>query len=258
MLRVIYFFIILTQIAQAAPPPVTKPLAKSTPAPSAPKPVAAPAPSALPSKQAQSAANADGSLPAPPPTPAPSESATPGSDEDFRAKLSESVQKIEKSIKLIRAQITESQNAPFLPDLYIQLGDLLSQKSITLYYIKMEHDHGTVSNSVTEKDKAFAPVISAQKEAIEIYKLVLHDFPTYSKRSEVTYKLALSLKAIDEIPEFLKTASQLIKDYPGSQDAMRANLLLGRHFLDGKDFDEAYIYLGAKNTWTLFIPLKWS
>jgi hypothetical protein len=227
MLRVIYFFLILTQIAQAAPP-----TAKSS---------GKPAPQ--PSRLAQAAANSDGSLPAPPPAPQPSESPAAGSDEDFRAKLSESVQKIEKSIKLIRQQITESQNAPFLPDLYIQLGDLLSQKSITLYYIKMEHDHGTVSNSVTEKDKAFAPVVAAQKEAIDIYKLVLHDFPTYAKRSEVTYKLALSLKAIDEVPEFIKTASQLIKDYPGSQDAMRANLLLGRHFLDGKDFDEAYGFL---------------
>jgi tetratricopeptide (TPR) repeat protein len=229
MLRVIYFFLILTQIAQAAQQPA--------------KPSGTPTPSAVTPAQAKTAANADGVRPSPPPTPVASESAVPGSDEDFRAKLSESVQKIEKSIKLIRQQITESQNAPFLPDLYVQLGDLLSQKSITLYYIKMEHDHGVSSGSVSDKDKAFAPVISAQKEAIEIYKLVLHDFPTYQKRSEVTYKLALSLKAIDEVPEFIKTASQLIKDYPGSQDAMRANLLLGRHFLDGKDFDEAYTFL---------------
>jgi hypothetical protein len=176
--------------------------------------------------------------------------ATPGSDEDFKQKLTESVQKTDKSIKIIREQITESQNAPFLPDLYVQLGDLLSQKSITLYYIKMEHDKGVSAGSPATKE--FGPVVAAQKEAIDIYKLVLHDFPTYAKRSEVTYKLALSLKAIDEVPEFLKVASQLIKDFPGSQDAMRANLLLGRHFLDEHDFDEAYTFLKpiAETTYT--------
>jgi hypothetical protein len=82
--------------------------------------------------------------PVPSPSPVPSASPSPvtasltstssaAADEEFKHKLSESVQKTDKSIKIIRQQITESANAPFLPDLYVQLGDLLSQKSITLY-----------------------------------------------------------------------------------------------------------------------------
>ncbi|MDR3607068.1 MAG: hypothetical protein P4M08_06785 [Oligoflexia bacterium] len=210
MLRVILLFLILARITNAAP---------STPLSAGAIPKASPHPQDLPAPGTVSA----------------------DSDDEFRRKLSDAVQKTDKSIKIIRQQITESQNAPFLPDLFVQLGDLLSQKSITLYYIKMERDHAPQAGSGNIKE--FGPVVAAQKEAIETYKLVLHDFPTYGKRSEVTYKLALSLKAIDEIPSFLRVATKLIKDYPGSQDAMRASLLLGRHFLDGHEFDQAYAFL---------------
>ena len=43
---------------------------------------------------------------------------------------------INKSIDVLKQQITDNPNAPFLADLYLELGNLYSQKSNTLYYIK--------------------------------------------------------------------------------------------------------------------------
>jgi hypothetical protein len=192
---------------------------------------------------------ADAPKPAGSPAPSPSAGASPAPvadtgqqlDQNFREKLSESIQKTEKSIKILRQQIIESQNAPFLPDLYVQLADLLSQKALTLYYVQMERD-GKVDTGPTKVQEA-QPVVQATKEAVEVYKTVLHDFPKYSKRSEVEYKLALSLKSIDDVPQFIGVASRLIKEYPGTEDAMRASLLLGRHFLDEHEFDAAFTVL---------------
>lgn len=193
--------------------------------------------------QAVKVAPAPSAAVAPISTPTPKPSATPKSptsaevDKEFRAKLVESIQKTEKSIKIIRKQIIESQNAPFLADLYVQLGDLLAQKAITLYYVKMEND-SKVETSTTKIEEA-QPVVVATREAIEVYKTVLHDFPNYPKKPDVTYKLAVSLKSIDDIPQFIGVASKLIKDYPNTDYSMRTSLLLGKHFLDGHDYDEA-------------------
>jgi hypothetical protein len=57
-------------------------------------------------------------------------------EEEFRSKLSDMFNRLNKSIKLIRDQITENQSAPFLANLYMQLGDMLTQKANVQYYIK--------------------------------------------------------------------------------------------------------------------------
>jgi tetratricopeptide (TPR) repeat protein len=172
--------------------------------------------------------------------PAPTTTTSSG-DAEFKAKLTESIQKTEKSIKIIRKQIIESQNAPFLADLYVQLGDLLAQKAIALYYVKIEND-SKVEAGPTKTEEA-QPVVLATREAIEVYKTVLHDFPAYPKRPDVMYKLAVSYKSIDDVPQFIGAATKVIHDYPNTDYSMRASLLLGRHFLDSHDYDSAFPFL---------------
>jgi tetratricopeptide (TPR) repeat protein len=156
-------------------------------------------------------------------------------DQDFRKKLSLVLKRTEKSIKLLTAQITESLSAPFLPDLYLQLAELQSQKSNTLYFIQMEIQNGTESKS----DKEFSPVILAQKEAIATYDMLLKDFPKFPKRSSVLYRMALALKSIDEIPGFVRTTQQILREYPGGEEATRSKILLGEYYFEKQDFDEA-------------------
>ena len=125
----------------------------------------------------------------------------PKEDEEFRQKLIQMLQRAEKSEKILRQQITESQTAPFLPDLYLQLAQLLSDKSNTLYYIQMEKRKGS---DAPLDDKEASPVVAAQKEAIATYNLILKDFPTFGKRKQILYRLALADMSIDEHIEFMK------------------------------------------------------
>ena len=160
---------------------------------------------------------------------------------EFQEKLKEMLKRTEKSAKLLREQIVSSQTAPYLPELYMQLADLLSQRSNTLYYIQMEKLKKEDSNVAV--DKKFSPVIQAQKEAIEVYQQVLHDFPNFSKREITLFRLALALKSIDETPDFIRTSSQLISQFPNSTEAMKVRLLLGQHYFDNQDFSEAKSFL---------------
>lgn len=157
---------------------------------------------------------------------------------EFRAKLGQLLTNVEKSISILRNQIHESQHAAFLPDLYFELADLLSQKSTALYYIQKERAKDAGGDMAMDDSKA-GPVIVAQKEANQVLESILEDFPQYAKRAEVMYSLALGYNAIDESPLFFKVVQRLKADYAGSNEAIRAAILLGQHLFQKGMVDEA-------------------
>jgi len=166
---------------------------------------------------------------------------TPGGDEemseeDFKNKLSDMFNRLNKSIKIIRDQVTENQSAPFLANLYMQLGDMLTQKANVQYYIKMESTKGEAAE---EGDKKFKDVIDTTKEAVAIYEKILKEFPKFVGRSRAMYQLASALKSIDEGQKFLMVANDLIKQFPGTKDGAKGQLLLGQHIFEKGIFDEA-------------------
>ena len=56
--------------------------------------------------------------------------------------------------------------------------------------------------------------------------------------------MALALKSIDEIPAFMKAANEVIHDYPGTDEAIRSELLIGQFFYEKQDYSEAKKHLG--------------
>lgn len=162
------------------------------------------------------------------------------SEQEFRKNLTVLLERTEKSIEILRSQILENQAAPFLADLYLQLGELLTQKASTLYYIQMERE-GRTGDLALSKGQ-FSPITEAQKEAIETFTRILAEFPRFDKRVKVFYLLAVSLKSIDEVPRFLKTAEKMMKQFPKDPQTMRVRLLLGQHYFDKGLYREA---LGA-------------
>ena len=155
---------------------------------------------------------------------------------EFRAKLSDMLNRTEKSIKVLREQLTESTHAPFLADLYVQLGDLLAQKATTLYYIQMEKMGKSDVELKADKD---SPVVQATKEAVAVYQQIIHDFPQYPKRGMVQYRIALADKSIGAIPQFIQICSMLMKEAPNSEEGVRATMLMGQHFFEDLDWKES-------------------
>ncbi len=155
---------------------------------------------------------------------------------DFKSKLALMLDYINKSIDVLKQQITDNPNAPFLADLYLELGNLYSQKSNTLYYIQMERME---SDNDSGNQKKFSIVVEASKEAIAIYELLVKDFPEYHRIPEVLYLLALINSSIDNEAKFLITAEKLVKTYPKSKEAMQARMLLGQFNFHKGDYKEA-------------------
>ncbi len=165
----------------------------------------------------------------------------PMQEGNFEEKLKNMFERTEKSIKLVRDQIFESQNAPFLPELYMQLAELLTQKSNALYYIQMEKMKKL--DTTVSGDKAFSPVVQTQKEAIAIYQRVLVDFPNFKNKDQVLFRLALANKSIDEIPQFLDVSGKLLAGWPNGEEAMKVRLLLGQHHFENMEFEAAMRFL---------------
>lgn len=155
---------------------------------------------------------------------------------EFASKLKEMVDRLNKSVELIRVQITESQNAPFLPDLYLQLGELLNQKANSIYYLQMERESRTDQTAMASLK--FGSVVRAQKEAVQAFQVIIKDFPKFDKRAKTLYYLAVTLKSIDEVPEFMKVAGQLQREFPNSNEAMKTRILLAQHYYDLQQYDE--------------------
>ena len=162
-------------------------------------------------------------------------------DAEFRKKLASMLDKTEKSLKIIREQIVQNQSAPFLADLYMQLGDLLTEKSTVLYYLQMQGDNRT-ENKIAATQK-FSPVVVTAQEAITIYEQILKEFPKFDKRDKILYRLAVSQKSIDESAAFVKTAEQLIKDYPNTKETIQVRLLLGQHYFDMQALEDSLTQL---------------
>lgn len=157
-------------------------------------------------------------------------------EEEFRGKLSDMFNRLNKSIKILRDQITENQSAPFLANLYMQLGDMLTQKANVQYYIKMESSKG---EETEESDKKFKDVVDSTKEAVAIYEKILKEFPKFAGRSRAMFQLASALKSIDESQKFLMVVNELIKQFPKTKDGAKGQLLLGQHTFERGIFDEA-------------------
>jgi len=154
---------------------------------------------------------------------------------EFQKKLAEMSKRIDQSMKILRQQITENQSAPFLADLYLQLGDLLAQKANVMYYIQMEREQGGAEPGAMSLKK-FGPVVESQKEAIAIYKKLLEEFPAFEKKRQVLYLMTLSLKSIDENAAFMANAQKIISTYPTSEEAAKTRLLMGQYFYEKEDY----------------------
>ncbi len=165
------------------------------------------------------------------------------SEAEFNAKLKKMYYRINKSVDILREQITNNQSAPYLANLYMELGTLLSQKANVLYYLKMEQLKGEKSEG-DEGSKQFSDVVVVTKESIAVYGKITKEFPKFAGLPRAYYAMALAQRSIDERVPFMKTARLIISKYPTTQEAVKSRLLLGQFQFDGGVYDEALKSLG--------------
>lgn len=158
------------------------------------------------------------------------------SGELFLQKLTERLKKTETSLGIVRNQISESANAPFLADLYFQLANLLVDKANTLYFIHQEQNKG---EGISLEQLKQSPIFETQREGIEVLNRILREFPKFRKRPQVLLQLVGSMKTLQQNTDFMREAQRLIADFPDTEEALKVRLLLGQFYLDQGDYLEA-------------------
>ncbi len=161
------------------------------------------------------------------------------SEREFNRKLQKMYSRINKSVDILRDQITSNQAAPYLANLYMELGGLLSQKANVMYYLKMEKLKGEKAEG-DDGARQFEDVVAVTKESIAVYKKITKEFPKFKGLPRAYYAMALAQRSIDDRVPFMQTANQIIKKYPSSKEAVQSRLLLGQFQFDGGVYDEAY------------------
>ena len=108
----------------------------------------------------------------------------------FSQKITELLRRTDASIQLVRNQIAASSDAPFLPDLYEQLGELLLDKANALYFLKAENEaKNPTSNTTGNATGNDRTIVEVQKEAIGVFDRIIETFPDYEKRTNTQFCL---------------------------------------------------------------------
>lgn len=153
-------------------------------------------------------------------------SSTATSNAGSEAVLRENIQKVDLSIEETERMISRSMGKPFLPDLHLRLCELYVEKSRYVYHL---HGAGSVS-----------PEAKLLKEkAIRLYDELLRDFPGYAKRDVAFFYLAHEQRELGLVDEMLKTLDELVRKHPKSPLRFEAEQIIGDHFFDKSNLDEA-------------------
>lgn len=153
--------------------------------------------------------------------------------------LKQSASKIDFAIGATKDMIQRSRGASYMPDMYMRLAELYTERArhawLILYETKLEKG---------ETSKSFdAPETRLLKNlAIGIYERVPREFPRYSRNDEALFLMAHEYRELGEFDNMKASYEKLISTYPKSPHRLEAYLVLGDSQFDRGDLDKAELY----------------
>jgi tetratricopeptide (TPR) repeat protein len=146
------------------------------------------------------------------------------------------ITKVRNAIVETRDTIALSRGAPYLPELYFRLAELLSEEARYHYQLAFEREQR--SSRVLH-----VPQVRVLKEqAISLYKLVLNRFPDSGLGPQVLFNIGHEYRELGNFDDMRATLQQLISDYPEAALRFDAMLVLGDYHFDRNELDAAGEY----------------
>lgn len=146
------------------------------------------------------------------------------------AKLERDIAKVARSIEVTEELIARSRGAPYLPDIYLRLAELYVEQSRYEFY-RVRESRGEGGDGA-----AVAPTSRLLKEkAIEIYRRILSEFPSWEDDDKVLFFMAHELRELGRYDEMIQTYRRLVQEHPKSELVLDAYLVLGDHAFDESD-----------------------
>ncbi len=156
--------------------------------------------------------------------------ATAASDLDL---LKENLARVDRSIEETETLLGRTPTAKYVPELRFRLCELTVEKSRLLYGVQAAQHPDNLGPLVS-------PEVRLLKEkAVAMYSRMLRELPKYAGNDKVRFYLAHEQRELGHFDEMVDTLTQLVKKSPKSPLAEDAELILGDHFFDKVDLDEA-------------------
>ncbi|MEE2789313.1 MAG: tetratricopeptide repeat protein [Myxococcota bacterium] len=146
------------------------------------------------------------------------------------------ISKARNAIAETRSAIAEARGAPHLPELYVRLGELLSDEARYHYQVAYERERGA------GKSLNVPQVRFLKEQAVGVYKLVLRRYPKTKLADRVLFNMGQEYRELGKYKEMRDRLEQLAKDYPLSPLRPDALLILGDDQFDRNEMVKAGEY----------------
>ncbi len=162
--------------------------------------------------------------------------------------------KIDFAVGETKAMIQRARGAAYLPDLYMRLAELYTERARYAWLVVYERRkaRGDESRAVE------APEARLLKNlAIATYGRIVREFPTYPRDDEALFLTAHEYRELGDFDKMKEAYEQLIEAYPKSSHRLEAYLTLGDHAFGASDLATAQRYYERilAEPWTPVHPL---
>ncbi len=141
------------------------------------------------------------------------------------------ITKARNAIEETRSTIARSGGAPYLPELYVRLAELLSEEATYHYRVAQERQQGSEVLEVPQ-------VKLLKEQAIALYQRVLRDYEDTPLRARILFNIAQEQRELGNFDEMVATLRRLV-EAGESRFLGQALLLLGDYHFDQNELGEA-------------------
>jgi TolA-binding protein len=147
--------------------------------------------------------------------------------------------KVDFAITQTKSMIQKARGASYLPDLYMRLAELYTERARYAWLVVYERRKARGDDSRALE----APEARLLKNlAIGVYSRLVREFPAYARDDEATFLMAHEYRELGEFDNMKETYEKLIETYPKSRYRAEAYLALGDHAFDANDLGKAEHY----------------
>jgi len=151
-------------------------------------------------------------------------------------KLRLRITKVRNAIAETRSVIAASRGAPYLPEIYMRLAELLSEEARYHYMVAYEREQrGSKSLHVPQ-------VRFLKEQAISTYEMILKRYPETHLADRILFNISHEQRELGDFDDMKVTLKRLIKEYPDSPYRTEALLVLGDFHFDRMEFARAQGY----------------
>jgi tetratricopeptide (TPR) repeat protein/thioredoxin-like negative regulator of GroEL len=147
--------------------------------------------------------------------------------------------KVEFAITQTKTMIQRARGTAYLPDLYMRLGELYTERARYAWLVVYERRKARGD----EAKAVEAPEARLLKNlAISTYSRVIREFPTYARDDEALFFTGHEYRELGDFDKMKESYEQLVENYPKSTHRLEAFLALGDHAFDASDLATAQRY----------------